>query len=252
MRSSPRALESVRALEVEVEFPPLYRNQPLFADVDVYLASGASDSWRLRGLRHLAVVGAAPDDILMGDSVLADQAERQPTGGQLSWADAVYVRDDFAAAARESWTASVRDACVATALGLPELVQVALRAAVAAKPPASVEAELERARQVLAGEERGRPDQAITPGYADVTTVERLVFERDEARSEACQLRDELHSLRKLALATRKLRKLRARGRRPVRPQARGPAPARTDRAARASPSALPTTARTTPRRSRW
>ena len=154
LRSSPRALESVRALEVEVEFQPLYRDQPLFADVDAYLREQGFVLWRLRGLRHLVLAGAAPDDIPMGYSVLADQAELQPTGGQLSWADAVYVRDDFAAAAGESWMASVRDACVATALGLPELAQVALRAAVAAKPPASVEAELERARRVLASEGR--------------------------------------------------------------------------------------------------
>ncbi len=209
LRSSPRALESVRALEVEVEFQPLYRDQPLFADVDAYLREQGFVLWRLRGLRHLAVAGAAPDDILMGYSVLADQAELQPTGGQLSWADAVYVRDDFGAAARDSWPASVRDACVATALGLPELAQIALRAGVAAKPPASVEEELERARQVLASEGRGCPDQAITPGYADVTTVEQLTFERDEARSEVYQLRDELHALRALVPVTRKLRQLR-------------------------------------------
>ena len=213
LRSSPRALESVRALEVEVEFQPLYRDQPLFADVDAYLREQGFVLWRLRELRHLAVAGAAPDDIRMGSSVLPDQAELQPTGGRLSWGEGVYVRDDFADAAQESWTASVRDACVATALGLPELAQVALRAAVAAKPPASVEAEFERACQILASEGRGRPDQAITPGYADVTTVEQLVFERDEARSEVYLLRDELYSLRKLAPLMRKLRKLRARAR---------------------------------------
>jgi FkbM family methyltransferase len=213
LRSSPHALESVRALEVEVEFQPLYRNQPLFADVDAYLREQGFVLWRLRGLRHLAIAGAAPDDILMGFSVLADQAEMQPAGGQLSWGDAIYVRDDFAAAAQESWTASLRDACVATALGLPELGQVALRAAIAAGPPAAVEGELERAREVLAGEGQGRPDQAITPGYADVTTVEKLVFERDEARSEVYQLRDQLHALRALVPPTRKLLELRARTR---------------------------------------
>lgn len=211
LRSSPRALESVRALELEVEFQPLYRDQPLFADVDAYLREQGFVLWRLRGLRHLAVAGAAPDDIQMGYSVLPDQAELQPSGGRLSWADAVYVRDDFATAARKSWTTSVRDACVAIALGLPELAQVALRAAVAAKPPPSVEADLERAREVLAAEGRGRPDQAITPGYADATTVEQLIFERDEARSEVYKLRDELHVMRALVPAARKLLKLRAR-----------------------------------------
>lgn len=213
LRSSPQALESVRALEVEVEFQSLYRGQPLFADVDTYLRKQGFTLWRLRGLRHLAVAGAAPDDILMGYSVLADQAELQPTGGQVSWGDAIYVRDDFGVAARQSWRALVRDACIATALGLPELAQVALRAAVAAKPPTTVEAELERARQVLAREGRGHPDQAITPGYADVTTVERLIFERDEARNEVYRLGAELHALRALVPATRKLRALRARAR---------------------------------------
>jgi FkbM family methyltransferase len=213
LRSSPRALETVRALELEVEFQPLYRDQPLFADVDAYLREQGFVLWRLRGLRHLAVAGAAPDDILMGYSVLADQAELQPTGGQLSWGDAVYVRDDFAAATQESWTASVRDACVATALDLPELAQLGLRAAAAAKPPASVEAELDRARQILASQGRGRPDQAVTPGHADAAMVEQLTFERDEARNEVYRLRDELHAMRALVPATRKLRKATTRAR---------------------------------------
>jgi FkbM family methyltransferase len=211
LRSSPKALESVRALELEVEFQPLYRDQPLFADVDAYLREQGFVLWRLRGLRHLAIAGATPGEILMGYSVLPDQAEMQPTGGQLSWGDAVYVRDDFGAAARESWAASLRDACIATALDLPELAQVSLRAAGAANPPAAVEAELERARQLLSGEGRGRPDTVISPGYAGPATVAQLVFERDEARGEVYKLRDELQALQPLVPATQKLRKMRTR-----------------------------------------
>jgi FkbM family methyltransferase len=213
LRGSERALESVRALEVEVEFQPLYRDQPLFADVDAHLRERGFVLWRLRGLRHLAIAGAAPDDVSMGASLLPDQAELLPEGGQLSWGDAIYVRDDFAAGG-DRWTCALRDACVATALGLPELTRVALARAAAAAPTAAVRTELELARELLAREGRGRPDQAAAAVGADAETVERLTRERDRAHDELQRLRGRLRPLRAARAVARRLRPLGLRSRR--------------------------------------
>jgi FkbM family methyltransferase len=221
LRSSPRALESIRALEVEVSFKPLYRGQPLFADVNTYMAEQGFVLWRLRDLRHLAIAGAAPEGLVMSQSVMADEAEMQPGGGQLSWGEAIFVRHDFAAPAEESWSVSLRDACVAVAIGLPELAQLGLKAAIAANPRAAAVEDLERALEILTTEGRGRPEQAFTvgmhqvipPGYADPDTVGQLIFERDEARSEVYQLRDQVQDLGRLIPATRKARAARRRAR---------------------------------------
>jgi FkbM family methyltransferase len=212
LRSSPRALASVRAIQLEVEFKPLYVGQPLFADIDAYLREQGFALWRLRDLRHLAIAGAAPEAIPMGRSVMADEAETQPAGGQLSWGDAIYVRGDFAAAAGESWEASVRDACVAAAIGLPELARVALGSAIGTGPAAAA-ADFERARQALAAPGHGRPDQAISPGYADAVAVGQLIFERDEARGEVYKLRDQLHAVQAVVPAAQKVLRLGVRAR---------------------------------------
>jgi FkbM family methyltransferase len=214
LRGSERALESVRALEVEVEFQPLYRGQPLFADVDAHLRERGFVLWRLRGLRHLAIAGAAPDDLPMGASVLPDQAELLPAGGRLSWGDAIYVRDDFAADRADGWTAALRDACVATAIGLPELARVALARAAETAPATAVRTELEQAREQLAREGRGRPEQAISAVGANAETIDRLTRERDQARDELQRLRAMPRPVRVARGAARRLRALGGRSRR--------------------------------------
>lgn len=69
--------DSVLALQVEVEFAPMYTDQPLFGDVDAHLRGyGFSlfDLTRYRGRRTTL-------------------AHHQPTRGQLLWGQALYLRD---------------------------------------------------------------------------------------------------------------------------------------------------------------
>lgn len=72
---------SVLAIQIEVEFSPLYVNEPLFADIDIFLRS--------QGFMLLDLLPARiPRDFL--------QSTERP--GQLLWADAIYVRDPVHAA----------------------------------------------------------------------------------------------------------------------------------------------------------
>lgn len=182
LRGAERALADVRAVEVEVEFQQLYEGQPLFADVDVWLRERGFALWRLRGLRHLAIAGAAPPP---GPTALsALEAERDVSGGRLSWADAaIYVRGGFGRPQSEIWRGALRDACLAAAIGLPELAQLALGSAVG-DAPATAQETIEHARGDLIVHAR-----ATAETLASDAVVARLTAERDDARREVERLR---------------------------------------------------------------
>ena len=71
-----RLLSSALVLEVEVEFNPIFRNQPLFAHVDDHLRERG---WTILGLRRNSWRQGSPDRSGTGD------------GGQLVSADALYL-----------------------------------------------------------------------------------------------------------------------------------------------------------------
>jgi FkbM family methyltransferase len=196
LRGAEQALQNVRALQVEVEFQALYRDQPLFADIDAHLCERGFVLWRLRGLRHLAIAGATPEGVSEGSSLLPTDAERQPSGGRLSWGDAIYVRDELAEGGRTPWRRALRDACVAAGLGLPELAQVSLAAA-AATAPRGIQPGIESALDELRDAGTGVPDpdeqiEALgfaSPARASDDALEQALTERDQARRELEQLR---------------------------------------------------------------
>jgi hypothetical protein len=66
---------------------------------------------------------------------VGDQVEHTRLGGQVAWADAVYVRNEAADAdAPATWAVRARDACLAAVFHLPELVELALTQAVKDAP----------------------------------------------------------------------------------------------------------------------
>jgi FkbM family methyltransferase len=148
LEGAQHSLGSVRVVETEVEFRELYRGQPLFGDVDRFLRDRGFGLWRLREIYHcgLSPVGRAEPVFGVGDYV-----ERTRLGGQIAWANAVYVRDELAdASAPISWLVRARDACISSIFGFPELTEVALREAVAAAPQpaqATLAGVLERTRR---------------------------------------------------------------------------------------------------------
>lgn len=132
LRGAERSLSSVRVLELEVEFQPLYRGQPLFADVDHFLRERGFSLWRMRDISHCGLSPAGRDEPMFA---VGDQVERTRLGGQVAWADAVYVRNEVGDAdAPATWAVRARDACVAAVFYFPELVELALTEAVKDAP----------------------------------------------------------------------------------------------------------------------
>ena len=81
LRGAQERLRSVVAIQTEVEFVPIYRGQPLFADIDQFLRARGFMFHRFERTegRVLQTVPVQHDT----------EGERR----QLLWADAVYVRD---------------------------------------------------------------------------------------------------------------------------------------------------------------
>jgi len=68
---------SILGIQVEVEFSPIYREQPLFGEIDSYIRQHSFVLFDLSRVRYRR-------------SILPDGAE---TRGQLLWGDALYLRD---------------------------------------------------------------------------------------------------------------------------------------------------------------
>jgi FkbM family methyltransferase len=142
LQGARRALTSVRAIEVEVEFNALYVGVPLFAEIDRFLREQGFLLWRLRDLAHYAQRGA-PLDWRAPEAQYFDQlvARFESGSGQLFWANAFYVKGHVAHPdAAAGWEGLVRDACVTSALGFQDLVSLAITAAIPSAPPAVAEA----------------------------------------------------------------------------------------------------------------
>ncbi|MDQ6790821.1 MAG: FkbM family methyltransferase [Candidatus Dormibacteraeota bacterium] len=127
LEGSVRMLQTARAVEVEVEFNPLFEGAPLFGDVDAFLRAQGFVLWRLRDLAHYAQTemptGYRTDEVTYYDrSVTAHRAG----AGQLFWANAFYVRRELAYPSQRGWSELVRDACVASSLGFHDLTGMAL------------------------------------------------------------------------------------------------------------------------------
>ncbi|HEY7967406.1 MAG TPA: FkbM family methyltransferase [Solirubrobacteraceae bacterium] len=130
LRGGESTLAWTRALELEVEFQPLYVGQPLFGEVDSFLREHGFVLWRLRDVAHCGLTRVHRDESAF---VVGAAAETTRTGGRVSWANAVYVRAEAADPdVRLDWMVSARDACAAVLFDLPELVVLNLERAAAA------------------------------------------------------------------------------------------------------------------------
>ena len=147
LRGGERLLRSVRALELEVEFQTLYEGQPLFGDVDAFLRERGFVLWRLRDIAHCGLTPSRRDEPAF---IVGNAAETTRVGGQITWANAVYVRAELGdPGSQRDWQTAARDACVAALFDLPELIVAALeRAAEEAegRPARALRRQLRRAR----------------------------------------------------------------------------------------------------------
>lgn len=139
LQGAERTLETVRVVEAEVEFNPIYEGQPLFGDVDAYLRERGFVLWRLSQLAHYCLPQGLSDfptnEIHYYD--VTHPVQVAGTGGQLYWANAFYVRKEMAFP-RDSvpWEAGLTDAVLTGALGYWDLARSA--AARAGEAPGEV------------------------------------------------------------------------------------------------------------------
>ncbi len=80
LRGAPRVLQEAVVVQTEVEFVPLYREQPLFADVDALLRGHGFLFHRFAG-----AAGRAFRPVVINRDL-------NQGGGQFLWADAIYVK----------------------------------------------------------------------------------------------------------------------------------------------------------------
>jgi FkbM family methyltransferase len=136
LEGASRILETVRAVEVEVEFNELYTGAPLFADVDRFLRARGFLLWKFRDLAHYPQAGApmgrtTPDAWHYDAHVASFQARP----GQVFWANAFYLKQETARPSPATgWIQLLRDACVTSAQGFFDLSHLAMELARAAAP----------------------------------------------------------------------------------------------------------------------
>jgi FkbM family methyltransferase len=131
LRGASRTLRTVCAVRTEVEFNPIYENQPLFADVDTFLREQGFVLWRLTNLCHYTL-GGHDEGYPFPDRQMFAARPRDGTtvefvggGGRLFWADAYFVRQDLAEGRRpaDPGTAT-RAACVLSTLGFHDVAAI--------------------------------------------------------------------------------------------------------------------------------
>ena len=96
LQGAESLVETLVCAEIEVEFNPIYENQALFSDVDTFMREKGMVLWGFKHFQHY-VFGAK---YLSMDRQLFLQydAKKEVTnalGGQIFWADALYVRREL-------------------------------------------------------------------------------------------------------------------------------------------------------------
>lgn len=81
LENATRCLSSCLVIQLEVEFLPLYKGQPLFSEVEQFLRARGFTIHKFWPLKSRAL-----KPLVIGDNVRTNY-------GQLFWADAVFVRD---------------------------------------------------------------------------------------------------------------------------------------------------------------
>lgn len=95
-KGADHMLDTVRTIEVEVEFNPIYKDQPLFSDVDQYLRSRGFVLLRFKTLIHYCYPGEKHLSIREFPVKYNDVVESTHARlGQLYFADAYYVRKEM-------------------------------------------------------------------------------------------------------------------------------------------------------------
>ena len=118
-------LKTVRSIEVEVEFNPIYTGQPVFSDVDQFLRSQGFVLWKFSNFVHYSK-RVTPGNAIGNDIICFDDFHllKNPVyAGQVYWANAHYVRDNIVSNRPPSTSEDrLRDAVLLKVLGMPDVI----------------------------------------------------------------------------------------------------------------------------------
>lgn len=136
LEGSTSSLDTIRSVNLEVQFSRLYEGTPLFGQVDTFLRGRGFVLWRLSELSHCGFSDASTDfqvpEICNYDN---RRVELAAGGGQLLWANAYYVRQESAQlSGRIGWEDAIRDACLAQAHRYVDLAELCLRRSLSEAP----------------------------------------------------------------------------------------------------------------------
>lgn len=121
-------LRTIRSIEVEVEFNPIYEGQPVFSDIDKYLRSEGFALWKLSNIVHYSK-RASPGSAIGKDVICFDDYHLINTevyAGQVYWANAHYVKNEIVRGFDLlSSDQKARDLTLFRVLGMPDVVGLA-------------------------------------------------------------------------------------------------------------------------------
>ena len=139
LQGAEASLRSTRALEVEVEFNPIYVGQPLFGDVDAFLRARGFVLWRLKNLAHYSVESTHGRFAVRDEHYFDSRRIRiEAGGGQLLWGHAYFIRAELAMFRQSSsWQDALRDACITKILGFHDLSDFSILQAAKLAPPSA-------------------------------------------------------------------------------------------------------------------
>lgn len=118
------ALKTVRCLEVEVEFNPIYLGQAIFSEVDIFLRGQGFVLWKLSNQVHYSRQGT-PSTLLAEDHIFYDELQAVKCsvyGGQIFWANAHYVKKDILSTVLRPAEEATLDIALFDILGMPDVV----------------------------------------------------------------------------------------------------------------------------------
>jgi FkbM family methyltransferase len=205
LRGAGELVDPVRALDLEVAFHPVYRDQPLFSDVDRFLRAHGFLLWRIGEQTHHALPDAGraghADDV----HIYGGWASRlRAGGGQLLWARARYVHAEVAdPPRRRPWHEHLRAACAAWSLYLDDLALAGVRRAARAGAPSELAATAERLERHAARREwlrraRGIDWRGAPRRYARVATLAARGLDDDRIAGETGMAVGSVRLLRRL------------------------------------------------------
>lgn len=119
LRGADRALDDVRILVAELHLNEMYTGAPLFAEVDTFLRSKGFELWAFPVIASYQAMGATSRRIVDLDIHWSgDVPVPVPVAdAQIFWADALYVKRDFALEGASTLDSLIVDAALAIGMG---------------------------------------------------------------------------------------------------------------------------------------